>query len=205
MIDLWEPERALMTEGHKMIGGIDEAGRGPLAGPVVAACVILPIDFSSDGIDDSKKLTERQREMAFARISQHALAIGVGLVEAPEIDRINILRATHRAMRLALDNLCIPPTALLIDGLPVPGLPCENTRAIVGGDGASISIASASIVAKVTRDRMMHGFHAQFPLYRFDQNKGYSSAFHLAALAEHGPCPIHRRSFAPVGQCAFAW
>src|SRR5579862_7201381 len=120
MIDFWEHERALLTEGWNLIGGIDEAGRGPLAGPVVAACVVLPAGFDPEGIDDSKKLTEKQRETAFTRISLHALAIGVGMVEAPEIDRINILKATHRAMRLALDCLGVQPDALLIDGLPVP-------------------------------------------------------------------------------------
>ncbi|HEX5322298.1 MAG TPA: ribonuclease HII [Capsulimonadaceae bacterium] len=203
--DLWANERVLLAEGCRLIGGIDEAGRGPLAGPVVAACVILPVDFSPEGIDDSKKLTEAQRETAFERIERQALAVGVGLVSPEEIDRINILRATHLAMRLALETLGATPDALLVDGLPVPGLACERVLALVGGDGLSISIAAASIVAKVTRDRLMRERHSDFPLYRFDKNKGYSSAFHLAALAEHGPCPLHRRSFAPVGQCAFKW
>lgn len=202
LCDLWKPERALRAEGFLRIGGIDEAGRGPLAGPVVAACVILPADFDPEGIDDSKKLTALQRERAFERIAAGALSIGVGVVDSTEIDRINILRATHVAMRLAIELLSLVPDALLVDGLPVPNLPCARQEALVGGDAASVSIAAASIVAKVTRDRMMRDYHAEYPFYGFAQNKGYSCAYHLAALAEHGPCPLHRRSFAPVGQCS---
>lgn len=204
-IDIWKPERALMAEGFGRIAGIDEAGRGPLAGPVVAACVVLPPNFDPNGIDDSKKLTPKQRETAFVRIAAGAIAIGVGLVDSTEIDRINILRATHLAMRLALAELNRAPDALLIDGLPVPNLPCPRQQAIVGGDSASISIAAASIVAKVTRDRLMRACDVDYPAYGFAQNKGYSCAYHLAALAEHGPCPLHRRSFAPVGQCVLSF
>lgn len=202
ILSLWEPERRLLAEGFTLIAGIDEVGRGPLAGPVVAACVILPTSFDGDGINDSKQLTALQREKAFGRIRAGAIAIGLGLVEPAEIDRINILRASHVAMRLALAELGVAPDALLVDGLPVPGLSCGHQQALVGGDSLSISIAAASIVAKVTRDRIMCEYDPVYPAYGFARNKGYSSAFHLAALTQHGPCPLHRRSFAPVGQCS---
>lgn len=201
-ISLWEPERRLRADGFSLIAGIDEVGRGPLAGPVVAACVVLPFDFDAEGINDSKQLTALQRERAFQRITACAVAFGVGSVDAGEIDRINILRASHVAMRIALAGLGVAPDALLIDGLRVPDLACEYQEALVGGDALSVSIAAASIVAKVTRDRLMCEYDPAYPAYGFARNKGYSSAFHLAALAQHGPCPLHRRSFAPVGQCS---
>lgn len=196
--DLWRHEDIARGQGHVLIAGLDEVGRGPLAGPVVVACVILPPDFSLTGIADSKKLSERQRERAFARIQAEALAIGLGQVEAAEIDRINILRATHEAMRRALRALSVSPTLVLVDGLPVPNLPCPAARFLVGGDGLSASIAAASIVAKVTRDRQMVAADAQWPEYGFAGHKGYGAPKHLAALQEHGPCPLHRRSFSPV-------
>ncbi len=201
--DPWAFERALWADGYARVAGVDEAGRGPLAGPVVAAAVILPPGFDPAGVRDSKKLSPQARERAFARIENEAIAVGVGLVEAAEIDRLNILRATHAAMRGALAALCAPPPdAVLVDGLPVPGLhPC--CRALVKGDDKSVSIAAASIVAKVARDRLMTAFHDTFPVYDFARHKGYGTPQHLAALGEHGPCPLHRRSFAPVAQCAF--
>jgi ribonuclease HII len=201
-VDLWEHERAARAEGRVVIAGVDEAGRGPLAGPVVAAAVVLPEGFDLSGINDSKKLTEAARERALERIRAEALSVGVGIVHADEIDRLNILRATHRAMRLAVDALTPAPDAVFVDGLPVPGLH-PDCRSLVKGDSRCASIAAASIVAKVTRDRLMTGeYHARYPEYNFARHKGYPSPEHLAALAAHGPCPLHRRSFGPVAQVA---
>jgi ribonuclease HII len=181
------------------VAGVDEAGRGPLAGPVVAAAVILPPDFDPAGIADSKKLSPAAREEAEARIRCEAIAVGVGVVEAEEIDRINILRATHRAMRLAVDALDPAPDCVLVDGLPVPGLH-EDCEALVKGDGRCLSIAAASIVAKVFRDRLLCAYDRVYPPYGFARHKGYPAPEHLRALDLHGPCPIHRRSFAPVAR-----
>jgi ribonuclease HII len=201
--DLWHYETQARSQGRACVAGVDEAGRGPLAGPVVAACVVLPTDFSLDGIDDSKKLTERQREAAFERIRTGALSIGVGMAEPEEIDRINILQATWAAMRRAVLALSpsMTPDLLLVDGLAVPNLPCPDALPIVGGDAASASIAAASIVAKVTRDRLMCAFDSDYPGYGFAGHKGYGCASHLTALRSLGPCPIHRRSFSPVADC----
>ncbi len=185
---------------------MDEAGRGPLAGPVVAACVALPADFPLDGIRDSKTLSPAQRERAFARILADALAVGIGQADAEEIDALNILRATHLAMRRAVEALA-PALALslvLVDGLAVPPLPCSAQRALVRGDSLSASIAAASIVAKVTRDRLMCEADLLYPQFGFAGHKGYGAPSHLAALRAHGPCPLHRRSFAPVREAAHA-
>lgn len=201
MTDPWRCEQAARASGFRLIAGLDEVGRGPLAGPVVAACVVLPPDFDLTGINDSKKLSERQRERAESRIRQEALAVGLGIVAPETIDRINILQATHQAMRLAFLSLSPTPDFVLIDGLPIPNFPCPAQQALVGGDGQSASIAAASIVAKVARDQMMRDYDAQYPQYGFAGHKGYGAAKHLAALREHGPCPIHRRSFAPVAAC----
>ena len=200
-MDLWQYEVAARAAGHHLIAGLDEVGRGPLAGPVVAACVVLPDGFSLDGINDSKKLTERQRERAEARIRLKAVAIGLGIVEPETIDRINILQATRQAMREAFLSLDPQPHCVLIDGLPIPAFPCANQRAIVGGDGLCASIAAASIIAKVARDRMMRAYDEVYPEYGFAGHKGYGAAKHLEALRVHGPCPIHRRSFSPVAAC----
>ena len=198
--DLWLFERLARADGHLIIAGLDEVGRGPLAGPVVAACVVLPPDFDLDGIGDSKALTERQRERAEARIQREALAIGVGEVDATTVDRMNILQAAREAMRQSLRALSptLSPTLALVDGLPIPNLPCPTQRAVVKGDSLSASIAAASIVAKVYRDALMRAWDTQYPEYGFAGHKGYGSAKHLGALQEHGPCPLHRRSFAPV-------
>jgi ribonuclease HII len=196
--DLWHYERQARAAGRHLIAGLDEVGRGPLAGPVVAACVVLPEGFCLDGINDSKKLSERQRERAEARIRAEVVAIALGVVEPETIDRINILQATREAMRQAFLRLSPPPDCVLIDGLPVPQFPCRHQQAIVGGDGLCASIAAASIVAKVARDRMMRAYDAVYPEYGFAGHKGYGAAKHLDALRVHGPCPIHRRSFAPV-------
>jgi len=199
-IDWWQCEREAWRNGYALVAGIDEVGRGPLAGPVVAACVVLPEGFSTVGIHDSKKLSPRQRETACARILDEAQAVGIGQVDAAGIDAINILQATHLAMRRALEGLspALVPHLVLVDGLPVQGLPCRAQRAVVGGDGLSASIAAASIVAKVTRDAIMILADEEYPQYGFAGHKGYGAPVHLAALRAHGPCPLHRRSFAPV-------
>lgn len=200
---LWHYEALGRERGRAVIAGLDEAGRGPLAGPVVAACVVLPDTFLLEGVDDSKKLTEKQREDAYERIRKEAVAVGVGMADHAEIDTVNILRASWIAMRRAVADLwpaCLPDL-LLVDGLPVPDLPCAEVLPIVGGDGASASIAAASIVAKVVRDAMMRDFDMRYPGYGFARHKGYGSAVHREALSRLGPCPIHRRSFAPVAAC----
>ena len=197
-VNLWRHEELAWTAGFVRVAGIDEVGRGPLAGPVLAACVVLPPGFALDGIRDSKKLSAKQRERAEARIRAEAFAVGLGSVEPDVIDRINILQATHEAMRLAYSQLDPLPDFVLIDGLPVRVFPCESRKALVQGDSHSVSIAAASIVAKVARDRLMCAYDTVYPEYGFAGHKGYGSAKHMDALREHGPCPIHRRSFAPV-------
>ena len=197
-IDLWQHERLARAAGYLMIAGVDEVGRGPLAGPVVAACVILPEGFDLSGINDSKKLTEKQRERAEIRIRAEALAIGLGIVSPEIIDRINILQATREAMRMAFRLVSPTPDYVLIDGLPVPDFPCLVQKSIISGDSQSVSIAAASIIAKVARDQMMRDYAVLYPEYGFAGHKGYGAATHMAALREFGPCPIHRRSFAPV-------
>jgi ribonuclease HII len=201
-VDLWLFEREAAAAGHATIAGVDEAGRGPLAGPVVAACVVLPYNFDSSGINDSKQLTEARREAAYERITQNAVSIGVSVVHHDVIDRINILKATHLAMREAVLRLepAAVPSIILVDGLPVPGLPCAAVKSVVGGDALSVSIAAASIIAKVTRDRLMKLMSKRYPDYGFESHKGYSAPAHLAALRQYGPSPIHRRTFAPVAE-----
>ncbi|MBV8141718.1 MAG: ribonuclease HII [Verrucomicrobia bacterium] len=197
-------EKHLWSTGFPLVAGIDEAGRGPLAGPVVAAAAILPAEFSLAGLNDSKQLAEAVREQFFERLIAPGKLVGygIGIAESTEIDRLNILRATFLAMQRAITALPVQPDHLLIDGLPVPVFQQPQT-AIIGGDGRSLSIAAASVLAKVTRDRMMRKWHSDFPQYDFDQNKGYGTPAHLENLQIHGPCPIHRRSFAPVAQTYF--
>jgi ribonuclease HII len=191
-------EEGLRARGLFLIAGIDEAGRGPLAGPVVAAAVILPDGFTHAMLDDSKKLTEKKRELLYSEItSNKAIRWAFSALDAGEIDRINILRATHEAMRQAARQL--EPEHVLIDGLSVREFPYPQT-ALVGGDALSFSIAAASIIAKVTRDRFMLEMDAQYPEYGFAKHKGYGTRQHLEALKTHGPCPIHRRTFLPVQQ-----
>jgi len=197
-------ERALRARGFLLVAGVDEAGCGPLAGPVVAAAVVLPDDFHLDGLTDSKKVGAARREKLYGTLTanpQILWAVAEAVVE--EIDRLNILRATHLAMTRAIEGLPQAPHHVLVDGLPARGLPAEQT-ALVGGDGLSLSIAAASIVAKVTRDRLMVGLDAQYPQYGFARHKGYGVREHLEALRHHGPCPIHRRSFQPVAQAQLA-
>ena len=199
MSDLLALERGAWAEGKRLVAGIDEAGRGPLAGNVVAAAVILPPDFDPAGITDSKKLSEAQRERAFVRIVAEAVSYCVAEASPAEIDAINILRATHLAMKRAVDGLSLSPDVVFVDGLPVNNLHAD-CRSFVKGDSRSLSIAAASILAKVTRDRQMVEAGKLWPQYGFAGHKGYGAATHLAALRLYGPCPIHRRSFCPVGQ-----
>ena len=187
-------ERDARNEGYGHIAGIDEAGRGPLAGPVVAAAVILPADYDHPLINDSKKLTPRQREKLYEVIQGDAVAVGIGVSDAALIDQTNILQATLRAMREAVLSLTPLPDFLLVDGLNKVPLSMAQ-RTIVRGDQRSISVAAASIVAKVSRDRIMEIYHRQFPQYHFLQNKGYGTREHRDAIAHHGWCKIHRRSF----------
>ena len=187
-------EERARQRGFRLIAGIDEAGRGPLAGPVVAAAVVLPDRYSHPDINDSKKLTSRSRELLFEGIRTDALAVGIGVVDSRVIDELNILRATLLAMREAVADLQVVPDCLLVDGNQ--SVPLEIPQeTIVKGDGRSVSIAAASIVAKVSRDRIMEIYHRQFPYYNFFKNKGYGTAEHRRAIREHGFCKIHRRSF----------
>jgi ribonuclease HII len=193
-------ETALHDRGFGRIAGIDEAGRGPLAGPVTAAAVILPKDFICPGLDDSKKITARKREQLFARLTTDvSVSWAVASASREEIDRINILKATHLAMRRAVEGLAIVPDHCLIDGLPVKNFPFSH-EAIVKGDGISLSIAAASIIAKVTRDRIMRDLDQEFPQFGFAKHQGYGTKAHLEALRIHGPCCHHRRTFQPVAQ-----
>jgi ribonuclease HII len=206
-IDRFFFERVLWRRGVTRIAGFDEVGRGPLAGPVVAAAAVLPLVWLQSGLpkelkglNDSKQLTAEQRQRFFDVLTRRDdVALAIARVEAPQVDDINILQATHRAMHEALAALIPAPEHALVDGTPVRMLQLPQT-AIVKGDARSYSIAAASVVAKVTRDRLMEEHHARWPEYGFAEHKGYSTPRHLAALAKHGPCPIHRRSFAPVRQ-----
>lgn len=181
-------------ESAGLICGIDEAGRGPLAGPVVAAAVILPKDCQILYLNDSKKLTARRRELLYEEIQEKALAVGVGVVSHTRIDEINILQATYEAMRQALNSLSRVPDLLLNDAVTIPEVQIRQIP-IVKGDAKSVSIAAASVIAKVTRDRMMTEMDKDYPGYGFASNKGYGSASHIAALKAQGPCGIHRRTF----------
>ena len=195
-----EHELRLTGSGYSIIAGIDEAGRGPLAGSVFASAVVLPRGFIPQGINDSKKLSPRVRERLHQQLtSEPDVLWAVAKKNAAEIDLLNILRATHAAMRTAWELLEPRPDHVLIDGLPVPQFPCPQT-ALVGGDAISLSIAAASIIAKVERDREMEEMDRLYPEYGFAKHKGYPTAEHFAKLRLHGPCPIHRRSFAPVAQ-----
>lgn len=199
--DRWKPiERELRKTVGPLIAGVDEVGRGPLAGPVVACAVVMPPDLRAiPGVDDSKKLTPDARNRLAVKIRQRAVCIGIGAASVREIDRVNIYQATVLAMRRALRRLTVAPHHVLIDGKPFRTLDVPHT-AIVGGDDACYSIACASIIAKVTRDRVMHALAGRYPNYRWERNVGYSTVAHLQGLAQHGATPHHRRSFMPVGQ-----
>ncbi|MBC8446667.1 MAG: ribonuclease HII [Chloroflexi bacterium] len=195
-------ERKYWASGYRLVAGLDEAGRGALAGPVVAAAVVLSRNGQHEsllaaGVRDSKQLTPARREQLFELICQRAEVWAVGLVSASEIDRLGIVPATQQAMGLALQQLPLSPEALLIDYLPLPEQPLPQ-QPITHGDQLSLSIAAASILAKVTRDRMLIGYESAYPGYGFARHKGYGTAAHRAALAQLGPCALHRRSFRPV-------
>jgi ribonuclease HII len=193
-INMWEIENSHFEKGIKLICGVDEAGRGPLAGPVCAAAVILPPNIDIPGLNDSKKLTDKRRRELFPIIKEQAIAYGIGLSSHEEIDQINILQATYLAMERALAQLSMKPELALIDGNRAKdfGIPVQT---VVKGDSRSASIAAASILAKVTRDDLMLHSAGEYPQYQFDVHKGYGTKAHYAALMEHGPSPIHRMSF----------
>lgn len=193
-MDMWEFENKYMAEGYQLICGVDEAGRGPLAGPVCAAAVILPLNIEILGLNDSKKLTDKKRRELFPVICEKAIAYGIAFADHKEIDEINILQATYLAMERAIKGLSVKPDFALIDGNRAKdfGVPLET---IVGGDGRSASIAAASVLAKVTRDDLMLKMAQEYPEYGFEIHKGYGTKAHYAALAEHGPCEIHRMTF----------
>lgn len=194
MIDLWDIENQLYREGFRFVCGVDEAGRGPLAGPVCAAAVILPPNIDIPGLNDSKKLSDRKRRELFPIIKEKALAYGIGFADHKEIDEINILQATYLAMERAILQLKIKPEFALIDGNRTKdfGIPVKT---VVRGDSLSASIAAASILAKVTRDDLMEQAAVKYPEYKFEVHKGYGTKAHYAALDEYGPCDIHRMTF----------
>lgn len=193
--DLLLYERAAKDEGFLHVCGVDEAGRGPLAGPVCAAAVILPEGLYIEGVNDSKKLSPKKRDALYDIIKEKALAYGIAFASREEIDEINILQATFLAMQRAVSQLSVTPDLIMVDGNRLPPLlPCEG-RTLIGGDGLSLSIACASILAKVTRDRLMTELSEKYPEYNFAKHKGYGTKEHIEALRAHGMCPEHRRSF----------
>ncbi len=197
MDDLYRYEESLRKKGFLRIAGLDEAGRGPLAGPVVAAAVILKNNIRITGLRDSKKVPAKERESLFKEIARFSVDIGIGIVGHEEIDRLNILKATRLAMQYAVENLSSPPDLLVIDAVSLHSIQIKQFS-IIKGESISASIAAASIVAKCERDKIMLDYHHQFPHYHFDRNKGYSTKDHLDMIRIYGPCPIHRKSFRRV-------
>ena len=195
MSELWKYEHAAYQEGYNLVCGVDEAGRGPLAGPVCAAAVILPRDLEIEGLNDSKKLSDKRRRALYEVITEQALAYGIAMVDEKVIDEINILQATFLAMRQAVEQLSEKPALALVDGNREPDFGEIPVKTIVKGDSLSANIAAASILAKVTRDRFMEEQDAIYPQYGFSVHKGYGTKAHYEALREFGACPIHRRSF----------
>lgn len=191
---LFKYETELYLKGYKLIAGIDEAGRGPLAGPVIAAAVIFKQGVSIEGVNDSKKLSEKTRERLFYEIRKNAVTYGVGMISNERIDEIDILRATFEAMRRAYDRLSVKPDFVIIDGRDEP-LDIKEQMSIIRGDGLSHSIAAASIIAKVTRDKLMNFYDKIYPVYGFAKNKGYATPEHIEAIKKFGRCTIHRKSF----------
>lgn len=187
-------EKELISEGYDIVCGIDEAGRGPLAGPVCAAAVILPVDAEIEGLNDSKKLSEKKREALFDVIKEKAISYSIAMIDEKTIDEVNILQATFLAMRNAVENLEIKPQAALIDGNQCPGLDIYE-KTVVKGDGKSMSIAAASILAKVTRDRYMLELDEKYPEYEFKKHKGYGTKLHYENLEKYGISPVHRKTF----------
>ncbi|MRH42242.1 ribonuclease HII [Aquibacillus halophilus] len=190
-------EKNLYKLGNNFVAGMDEAGRGPLAGPVVAAAVILKKDFYLPGLNDSKQLNKQTRENFFEIIKEEAISVGIGIIHSEEIDKLNIYQATKKAMKVAIQQLNPIPDHVLIDAVPLDNLPCTSDS-ITKGDQKSISIAAASVIAKVTRDNLMEELHNSYPHYNFASNKGYGTKEHLEAIIQCGVSPYHRRSFAPV-------
>lgn len=193
-MDWLEFENKAIANGYKAVCGVDEAGRGPLAGPVCAAAVILPEGVVIDGVNDSKKLTEKKREALFDVIREQALAYSIAYATVDEIEKINILNATMLAMRRAVDGLSVKADYAMIDGNKIPELNID-AECIVKGDARSMSIACASILAKVSRDRLLYKYAEEYPMYGFDKHKGYGTKAHREAILEYGPCPYHRKSF----------
>ena len=194
--DNYKYEKELRKQGIELIAGVDEVGRGPLVGPVVAACVILPKKFDLDGLTDSKKLSEKKREMFYDKIMDQAISVGIGIIDEKVIDEVNIYEATKLAMKEAIDNLVIKPEHILIDAMPLElDIP---TTSIIKGDLKSITISAASVIAKVTRDRMLDELDKKYPMYGFKSNKGYPTKKHMDAIDEYGIIDEHRKSYAPV-------
>jgi len=196
-LNLYEHDEALRRNGFPRIAGIDEAGRGPLAGPVVAAAVVLNGELRIKGLRDSKKVPETERESLFSEIKDSVMDMGIGIVGPEDIDRLNILRATRLSMQLAVKKLSVAPDLLVIDALTLPAIAIRQLSPIKG-ESVSASVAAASIIAKVTRDHLMLEYHDQYPQYNFKKHKGYSTKEHMELIQLHGPCPIHRRSFCKV-------
>ncbi len=193
---MYEYEEQLYNQGIKLIGGIDEVGRGPLIGPVVTACVILPKNYVLDGLTDSKKLSEKKREKFYEILMKDAISIGIGIVDEKEIDKVNIYQATKEAMAQAVDNMKIKPEHILVDAMPLElEIP---TTSIIKGDAKSITIAAASVIAKVTRDRMLDELDKIYPMYDLKHNKGYPTKKHLEAISKYGITKYHRLSYGPV-------
>ncbi|MBI4684181.1 MAG: ribonuclease HII [Nitrospirae bacterium] len=202
-MDIYRYDESVLEKGFKRIAGIDEAGRGPLAGPVVAAAVVLPRGQKIERLRDSKKVPEKEREFLFFEILGSCVDVGVGMIDADEIDRINILRATKRAMEKAVNDLSTEPDILVIDAVHLSSVSIEQISHIKG-ESVSASIAAASIIAKVVRDRLMYQYHNIYPLYGFEKHKGYGTKEHIEKLRHYGPCPIHRKSFEKVMSLALS-
>lgn len=195
-MDTYIYERELREKGINLIAGVDEVGRGPLVGPVVTACVILPEKFDLEGLTDSKKLSEKKREILYKEIEEQALGIGIGIVDNEEIDKINILNATKKAMKMAINNCNVRPEHVLIDAVKLDiDIP---TTSIIKGDLKSITISAASVIAKVTRDHMLYELDKKYPMYDFKHNKGYPTKKHIEAIMKYGIIKEHRKSFSPV-------
>jgi ribonuclease HII len=191
---IYQYDQSLREQGYLRVAGIDEAGRGPLAGPVVAAAVVLKNGITIAGLRDSKKVPEDERRSLFSSIQDNAADIGIGIIGPEDIDRLNILRATRRSMEMAVAKLSITPDILIIDALSLPSVPIQQ-RSPIKAESVSASVAAASIIAKYTRDKIMLDFHQKYPLYNFAKHKGYATKEHLEMLQRYGPCPIHRKSF----------
>lgn len=194
MSELWDYENEIYDSGYSLICGVDEAGRGPLAGPVCAAAVILPRNIEIQGLNDSKKLSEAKREKVFELITEKAVSYGIAFASVEEIEELNILNATYLAMNRAVEKLKVQPELALIDGNRNTGIKYES-RCVVKGDARCADIAAASILAKVSRDRLMYELAEKYPQYHFEKHKGYGTKLHYEALREFGPCPVHRKSF----------